>query len=213
MGKSEQSCLLVSVYLTMSSLFLLCLSWIFGHLLAISLCIGTAAITVPFWSHFLLVAEVEQTIHDRIHLNLPASYHINPATDVVTQRLRPLPGERAEANVSAIILNWSRFQNVREIVALLCSVDDVISEIVVWNNNPRPLHPSVRGSPSSLPMVTEDLAELFWYNSGMCCGKASNSKLGRKQVFSSQIHGLCSIKVSLLLHSSKSLICFCSRDT
>ncbi|KAF9650543.1 hypothetical protein BDM02DRAFT_3267930, partial [Thelephora ganbajun] len=41
--------------------------------------------------------------------------------------------------VSAIILNWSRFQNVVLIVSGLCDprLQDVITEIVVWNNSPR----------------------------------------------------------------------------
>ena len=41
--------------------------------------------------------------------------------------------------ISAVILNWSRFQNVVLIVSGFCdpSLQDVITEIVVWNNSPR----------------------------------------------------------------------------
>lgn len=109
--------------------------------LAVTVCIGSSAVIFQFWPHVPLVTEGEQTIRwdDRLRLNLPASYNGNVTTNA--QRLRPFPegSSDASANVSAIILNWSRFQNVRDIVTLLCSVDDAISEIVVWNNNPHPL--------------------------------------------------------------------------
>ena len=41
--------------------------------------------------------------------------------------------------VSAIILNWSRFRNVVLIASGFCDprLQDVIAEIVVWNNSPR----------------------------------------------------------------------------
>ena len=44
-----------------------------------------------------------------------------------------------EFGVSAIILNWSRFRNVVSIVSGFCDprLQDVIAEIVVWNNSPR----------------------------------------------------------------------------
>lgn len=47
--------------------------------------------------------------------------------------------------VSAVILNWSRFQNVVLIVSGLCdsSLRDVISEIIVWNNSPQKISAEV----------------------------------------------------------------------
>ena len=50
-----------------------------------------------------------------------------------------------ESGVSAIVLNWSRFQNVVLIVSGLCdpSLRDVISEIIVWNNSPRKISAEV----------------------------------------------------------------------
>lgn len=43
-----------------------------------------------------------------------------------------------QSRVSAIILNWSRFRNVVLIVSGFCdpSLQDVIAEIIVWNNSP-----------------------------------------------------------------------------
>ena len=50
-----------------------------------------------------------------------------------------------ESGVSAVILNWSRFQNVVLIVSGLCSpsLKEVISEIIVWNNSPRKISAAV----------------------------------------------------------------------
>lgn len=47
-------------------------------------------------------------------------------------------GGDEKSGVSAVILNWSRFQNVVLIVSSMCgpSLRDVISEIIVWNNSP-----------------------------------------------------------------------------
>ncbi|CAK5275726.1 unnamed protein product [Mycena citricolor] len=43
-----------------------------------------------------------------------------------------------EPDVTVVLLNWARFANVQTIVAGLCgpSLDDVVKEIFVWNNNP-----------------------------------------------------------------------------
>ncbi|KAJ7742445.1 hypothetical protein DFH07DRAFT_836493 [Mycena maculata] len=51
------------------------------------------------------------------------------------------PKSHVPADVTAVVLNWVRVANVVQIVALLCgsSLDGVIKEIVVWNNNPLPL--------------------------------------------------------------------------
>jgi len=50
------------------------------------------------------------------------------------------------SRVSAIILNWSRFQNVVLIVSGLCNprLQEVIAEIVVWNNSPQQISAEVR---------------------------------------------------------------------
>ncbi|KAI0314766.1 hypothetical protein OF83DRAFT_1135307 [Amylostereum chailletii] len=46
----------------------------------------------------------------------------------------------SQPDTTAVVLNWSRFPNVRRIVALLCSpeLSGTIAQIVVWNNNPIP---------------------------------------------------------------------------
>ncbi|KAK7695026.1 hypothetical protein QCA50_002214 [Cerrena zonata] len=46
---------------------------------------------------------------------------------------------RKRPQTTAVILNWSRFENVRLISSLLCGewLDSVIAEVFIWNNNPQ----------------------------------------------------------------------------
>jgi hypothetical protein len=50
-------------------------------------------------------------------------------------------GNVTTRNTVAVMLNWSRFRNVRRVVSLLCSPesDSFMKRILVWNNSPKPL--------------------------------------------------------------------------
>ena len=65
----------------------------------------------------------------------------------------------ARPGVSAIVLNWSRFRNVVSIVSGFCDprLQDVIAEIVVWNNSPRKTSAEVSSG-------TERLAAFILYH-------------------------------------------------
>lgn len=54
----------------------------------------------------------------------------------------------AGPDTTVIILNWSRFPNVKRIAALLCSpiLDSVIAEVFIWNNSPNKITHDVRKS-------------------------------------------------------------------
>ena len=64
--------------------------------------------------------------------------HIGIDHRVLDSVRTPSSGD-GQSRVSAIVLNWSRFRNVVLIVSGLCDprLQDVIAEIVVWNNSPR----------------------------------------------------------------------------
>ncbi|KDQ13132.1 hypothetical protein BOTBODRAFT_396250 [Botryobasidium botryosum FD-172 SS1] len=66
--------------------------------------------------------------------SLPASY-IN-GTPMKRLSTSPSP---AHPDTTVILLNWSRFENVKLLVSHLCSheLQSVIAQIVVWNNNPK----------------------------------------------------------------------------
>ena len=55
-------------------------------------------------------------------------------------------GSVARRDTVAVVLNWSRFPNVRRIVSLLCSseLDSFMKRVLVWNNSLKPLTYQVR---------------------------------------------------------------------
>ncbi|KAG6380951.1 hypothetical protein JVT61DRAFT_5344 [Boletus reticuloceps] len=54
-------------------------------------------------------------------------------------------------DVTAVILNWSRLENVIRIASLLCGpwLDDTIAEVYVWNNSPKNLSKELRMTPAA----------------------------------------------------------------
>ncbi|KAL0576704.1 hypothetical protein V5O48_005271 [Marasmius crinis-equi] len=71
---------------------------------------------------------------------LPVSYLAGPAASSLERlSLHHAPSPNAStADVTAVILNWSRLPNVIRIVSILCSplLDGVLATILIWNNNP-----------------------------------------------------------------------------
>ncbi|KIK77618.1 hypothetical protein PAXRUDRAFT_166258 [Paxillus rubicundulus Ve08.2h10] len=85
---------------------------------------------------------------DAILNDLGLPLHTFPPTFAKTSsnspglRVVPLaPAPKWPPDVTAIILNWSRLDNVIRIVSLLCGswLDDTIAEVYVWNNSPQEL--------------------------------------------------------------------------
>lgn len=55
----------------------------------------------------------------------------------VLDPLKFFTGNKLKPDVSAILLNWTRFPNVQQIVRTICEdLDDIVINVVVWNNNP-----------------------------------------------------------------------------
>ncbi|KAI9444735.1 hypothetical protein H4582DRAFT_1806162 [Lactarius indigo] len=48
---------------------------------------------------------------------------------------------RSTGNTVAVVLNWSRFENVRRIASVLCKpeLNPIVEHVLVWNNNPKSL--------------------------------------------------------------------------
>ncbi|KAG2154546.1 hypothetical protein DEU56DRAFT_769149 [Suillus clintonianus] len=70
---------------------------------------------------------------------LAASFLVGESNSSNVQRASLVSASQSYPDVTAVILNWSRLPNVVQIASLLCSpwLEDVIAEVVVWNNNPR----------------------------------------------------------------------------
>ena len=120
--------------------------------------------------------------------------------------------------VSAVILNWSRFQNVVLIVSGFCdpSLQDVITEIVVWNNSPRRISAevsrgtvNVRASHRFRNILIP--TPLFRTNPPWSSGvrrivpfQAKDHKFPREFVFPSKVHGVLQLEFQILLYSGMS---------
>ncbi|KAF8560116.1 hypothetical protein OG21DRAFT_30345 [Imleria badia] len=81
-------------------------------------------------------------------------------------------------DVTAIILNWSRLDNVIRIASLLCGpwLDDTIAEVYVWNNSPKKLSKEIFSSAhcDTRKLKIENSPEnLYFYARFLACTKAS----------------------------------------
>ncbi len=74
---------------------------------------------------------------------LPVTYRAYIPEFDTYERVSTLPNATAEEipDVTAVVLNWSRFPNVMLITSLLCApwLNGTIAEVFIWNNNPRKL--------------------------------------------------------------------------
>ena len=71
----------------------------------------------------------------------PGSYRADAQERFVNISPPLREGNVTTRNTVAVVLNWSRFTNVRRIVSLLCSpeLDPFMKRVLVWNNSPNPL--------------------------------------------------------------------------
>ena len=92
---------------------------------------------------------------------LPVTYRFGIPEFDTYERVSVLSNATAEGtpDVTAVLLNWSRFPNVMLISSLLCApwLNGTIAEVFIWNNNPRkltyevwmllsPVHPLVQST-------------------------------------------------------------------
>ncbi|CAE6477946.1 unnamed protein product [Rhizoctonia solani] len=77
------------------------------------------------------------------------------------------------ADVTAIVLNWARLDNVKTIVAHLCSdpLRDTISSVIVWNNSSAGLEPTEFGVDERLKIVNSE-ENLFFQARFLACLEA-----------------------------------------
>ncbi len=78
----------------------------------------------------------------------PASYRTDARGRFVNISPPHREGNVTTRNTVAVVLNWSRFPNVRRIVSLLCSpeLDSFMKRVLVWNNSQKPLTYLVRNT-------------------------------------------------------------------
>lgn len=97
-----------------------------------------------------VLADLGQTPWDNLaspSRPLAASFLVGANRSSNVQRVSLVSASQSYPDVTAVVLNWSRLPNVVRIVGLLCGpwLEDVVAEIVVWNNNPREISYQVSG--------------------------------------------------------------------
>lgn len=109
---------------------------------------------------------------------LAASFLVGANRSLNSQRVSSVSVSQSYLDVTAVILNWSRLPNVVRIVSLLCGpwLEDVIAEIVVWNNNPRGI--SYRtfaktGCPSGKLRIYNSPHNAYFQARYVACGQAT----------------------------------------
>ncbi|KAH9858325.1 hypothetical protein C2E23DRAFT_803583 [Lenzites betulinus] len=72
---------------------------------------------------------------------LPVTYRTDVSELGSYERVSVLQNATGSPDVTAVLLNWSRFPNVLLITSLLCApwLEDTIAQVYIWNNTPRKL--------------------------------------------------------------------------
>ncbi|KAI0275142.1 hypothetical protein BC834DRAFT_851333 [Gloeopeniophorella convolvens] len=114
--------------------------------LIVAFILGSASVRGPHqWSRFWGIRPLfDPSNQNRIETQppLPPSSYLKNAR---VQQLKNLHAHRdapgSVADTTAVVLNWSRFQNVQRIASLLCgsNLNAIVKHVVVWNNNPQSL--------------------------------------------------------------------------
>lgn len=116
--------------------------------------IATAFLAIPiaFLDHGRKGVYQRRLLRQLQDLDIPFSrphqltYLSAPAYTNVTSSFRSSRNATEIADTTAVILNWSRLDNVLLISSLLCSpyLHGTISRVIIWNNSPNLLTVEVR---------------------------------------------------------------------
>jgi hypothetical protein len=149
-GSGDPSWLLSTVWLSFLSFSLLVA--VFAYLLAYVPVLPASIIKPQFRSESGEPSDIphHQDVETQLRL-APGSYRTGDARERF-ENLSPPRREGGGGKTVAVVLNWSRFPNVRRIASLLCSpeLDSSMKRVLVWNNSPKPLTYLVRDI--SLPL-------------------------------------------------------------
>ncbi|KAI0718946.1 hypothetical protein C8T65DRAFT_637483 [Cerioporus squamosus] len=117
---------------------------------------------------------------DFVPRKLPVTYRAYIPEFDAYERVSPLPNATAEEfpDVTAVVLNWSRFPNVMLISSLLCApwLNGTIAEVFIWNNNPRKLtYEDLKntGCPKSKLRIHNAPANMLFQGRFMACAQAN----------------------------------------
>ncbi|KAI6047867.1 hypothetical protein EDC04DRAFT_2555710 [Pisolithus marmoratus] len=114
------------------------------------------------------------THHPRI---FPPSFVDGIDANISRVRSEDTVGPQRRPDVTAIVLNWSRLNNVVNIVSLLCgdSLLDTVMEVFVWNNSPKELTYETfagTGCPKAKLRLHNSPWNLYFYARFLACVRA-----------------------------------------
>ncbi|KAL4069838.1 hypothetical protein V8B97DRAFT_640234 [Scleroderma yunnanense] len=139
--------------------------------------LGSVFFPVQPTIHDSTLSALENSTYPSHHF--PLSFVYGDKTNTTRARLgsnRPITVPRP-AGVTAIVLNWSRLDNVVRIASLLCdeSLQDIIAEVFIWNNSPQELNYEVRsccGCPKAKLRLYNSPRNLYFYARFLACTQA-----------------------------------------
>ncbi|KAH9951005.1 hypothetical protein B0H21DRAFT_720924 [Amylocystis lapponica] len=106
----------------------------------------------------------------------PVTYRIDSTDFMDYERIQN--ASVSVPDTTAVVLNWSRFPNVLLITSLLCGpwLDSVISEVIIWNNSPRPMtYDDIKntGCPKAKLRIQNSPANMYFQGRYMACAQAN----------------------------------------
>lgn len=96
---------------------------------------------VSFLAHYAVDVMPPHLSQKSLHLEAETRWKASYATTSNERSyIKPSLKYPRSPDTTAVILNWSRLPNVVQLVKVMCnSLEDTLAEVLVWNNNPRPL--------------------------------------------------------------------------
>ncbi len=129
----------------------------------------------------------------------PTSFIFSPR-DSIYRRVGGLSTNRT-ADTTAVVLNWSRFENVVKITALFCDpvLENTLHAVVVWNNNPNPLSKFV--CITCTPFDYYERPRLLLGFLGMYQGSTKYHQLPCERILQGAFHSMRASTYTILFHS------------
>ncbi|KAI0828984.1 hypothetical protein BC628DRAFT_1315872 [Trametes gibbosa] len=111
---------------------------------------------------------------------LPVTYRTDISQLGSYQRVSVLQNATGSPDVTAVLLNWSRFPNVLLIASLLCGpwLDNTVAQVYIWNNHPRMLsYEDLKntGCPRSKVRIHNAPANQLFQGRFLACAQADTS--------------------------------------
>lgn len=141
-----------------------------------------AAIAVLLSAQFANILSCDRPVESRsqsIHRSglFPSSFVDGVGTNISRVLSKNAVAPQRRPDVTAIVLNWSRLDNVVRIASLLCgeSLFDTVAQVFIWNNSPEKLTYETfasTGCPKAKLRLHNSPRNLYFYARFLACAQA-----------------------------------------